>query len=318
MIMLNENKKSDKIFGEDHFVYKISKEPEEELTGEHYFKLHVGDEKEHEKERKSNKNTELKRDYLHKILHLKQKEGKEHKSVKSSVLDIGRQLLASLLIFAVVFVVANFSAYSQIAISKWQNLWGTKELSPLHQLVDEKETAESQPLETSNRMELQKKKIPILDIEVMPTDNRIVIPRINQNIPIVNVSSENLVKKDWNALEKDMQSSLKDGVVHYPGTALPGQNGNIAITGHSSYFPWDPGRFKDVFALLHEVQKGDKIVVYYSQEKYTYEVDEIKIVKPNNIDILKQTPGDQLTLITCTPVGTNLNRLVVIAKLVKE
>lgn len=316
MIMLNENKKFDEIFGEDNFVFKISKDPEEELTGEHYFKLHIDSEKEHHK---PHKEVESKKKYLHRVLHLKNKEEKEKKGFKSSVLNVGRQLVASLIIFGVVFVMANWSAYSQIAVSKWQDFWGTKEISPLHKLIDtEDEIVANQPLEVADRLDLEKKKIPKLDIEVMPTDNRIVIPRINQNIPIVNVSSENLIKKDWNALEKDMQNSLKDGVVHYPGTALPGQKGNVAITGHSSYFPWDSGRFKDVFALLHEVQKGDKIVVYYSQEKYIYQVDEIKVVKPNDIDILKQTPGDQLTLITCTPVGTNLNRLVVTAKPIEE
>lgn len=111
-----------------------------------------------------------------------------------------------------------------------------------------------------------------------------------------------------------MQEALGNGVVHYPGTSLPGESGNIAITGHSSYFPWDQGRFKDVFALLHDVVEGDKIVIYYEQDKYIYEVYDIEVVLPEDIGILKQTPEDKLTLITCTPVGTNLKRLIVSAK----
>ena len=66
-------------------------------------------------------------------------------------------------------------------------------------------------------------------------------------------------------------------------------------------------------ALLHDVVVGDKIVVYYKQDKYLYEVDEIKIVLPEDVSVLKQTPQNKLTLITCTPVGTNLKRLIVTA-----
>jgi sortase A len=103
-------------------------------------------------------------------------------------------------------------------------------------------------------------------------------------------------------------------VVHYPGTAEPGQNGNVVITGHSSYFVWDPGGFKDVFALLHEVNIGDKIIVYHQQIPYSYQVYDKKVVMPDQVDVLTQAGENRLTLITCTPVGTNLKRLVVFAK----
>jgi sortase A len=102
--------------------------------------------------------------------------------------------------------------------------------------------------------------------------------------------------------------------VHYPGTAEPGEHGNVVITGHSSYFLWDPGRFKDVFALLHQVVVGDTVVVYHNQEKYQYKVYQIEVVMPDQVDVLAQAGGDRLTLITCTPVGTNLKRLIVLAK----
>ena len=156
--------------------------------------------------------------------------------------------------------------------------------------------------------------IPELDLTLTPSDNRIIIPRIDQNIPIIRVSSESLIARDWATLEKDMQEALQDGVVHYPGTSIPGQTGNTVITGHSSYFPWDSGRFKDVFALLHDLVVGDRIVVYYNQDKYTYEVNDMEIVLPEDIEVLKQTPEEKLTLITCSPVGTNLKRLIISAE----
>jgi len=188
----------------------------------------------------------------------------------------------------------------------------------MEELANNTNTDNKTVLDVADSFDAQKKQIPELDIEITPSDNRLIIPRIDQNLPIVRVSSENLIARDWSALEKDMQEALQDGVVHYPGTSMPGQSGNAVITGHSSYFPWDSGRFKDVFALLHQVVVGDKIIIYQEQEKYIYEVSEINVVLPDNVDILKQTPEEKLTLITCTPVGTNLKRLIVVAKPVEE
>lgn len=235
------------------------------------------------------------------------------RTIKDVLIDAGRQLLASFIILAIGFFALNWSAYYKIAKNEWEKIWGQEE-SPLNYIVeDDSKTEPQKVLQMNKGIKLQKSQIPPLNIEIAPPDNRLIIPRINQNIPIVKVSSENLIKRDWDALENDMKNALQKGVIHYPGTSMPGQTGNIVITGHSSYFPWDKGRFKDVFALLHEVVVGDRIVIYSEQDKFLYEVKEIKIVLPQDISILKQTPDDRLTLITCTPVGTNLKRLIVIA-----
>lgn len=156
--------------------------------------------------------------------------------------------------------------------------------------------------------------LPKLNLPIYPPDTRIVIPRIFKNIPVIGVGNVNLIARDWDALEKDIQQALRSGVVHYPGTALPGEKGNVVITGHSSFYAWDPGRFKDVFGLLHEVKPQDKIYLFHNQKRYTYEIFDIRVVKPTEIDVLGQTNDERLTLITCTPLGTNLKRLVVTAK----
>jgi len=154
-------------------------------------------------------------------------------------------------------------------------------------------------------------------MSITTPDNRIIIPAIGQNIPIKEVSAKNLVEENWQALEDDIQEELRDGVVRYPGTATPGQRGNVFITGHSSYYLWNPGRYKDVFALLHNVDVGDRITVFYNQKEYIYEVEEKKTVSPEDVDVLKQTTDKRLTLMTCTPIGTALNRLILIAKQVE-
>lgn len=243
----------------------------------------------------------------------------EKRSAKTILLDAGRQLLISGVFLVIGFIVLNWGALYELGMYKWDKFNGNIDNEKLEELTQEKTVVYNQKvLEVSDNPEDQKNQIPELDIDIAPSDDRLIIPRINKNIPIVRISSEALIRRDWDALEAEMQGALKGGVVHYPGTSLPGQGGNFAITGHSSYFPWDEGRFKDVFALLHEVVDGDKIVVYHEQDKYIYEVESIDVVLPQDINILKQTPEDKLTLITCTPVGTNYKRLVVTATPVKK
>jgi len=218
----------------------------------------------------------------------------------------------------------NFPAYYEVTKFKFQEFFGLREPSALEELVEiptsvSDQVAEvSEQLATSSNPEIQKHQIPDLEFDVAPTDNRLIIPRIDKNIPVVRVSSQSLIKRDWGALESEIQGALRNGVVHYPGTAVPGQSGNVAITGHSSYFPWDPGRFKDEFALLHELILGDKIMVFWDQKRYFYQVEDIEIVLPDDVKVLKQTPDNQLTLITCTPIGTNLKRLIIKAKQIEQ
>lgn len=103
-------------------------------------------------------------------------------------------------------------------------------------------------------------------------------------------------------------------MIRYPGTARPGEKGNVFITGHSSYYLWAPGAYKDVFALLPNVEVGDTVTVYYNQRQFVYEIQEKKTVKPTEVDVLRQGEDKRLTLMTCVPVGTNLNRLILVAK----
>lgn len=235
---------------------------------------------------------------------------KEKKTLKGILHDALHQLIASAIILVVGIVLMNIGSYTKIIKHKWQTVFGDG-TSQLEQIITTDTKKTSATLTTSSNPNVQKRQIPPLDIEVAPSDNRLIIPRINENIPVVRVSSDSLIRRDWAALESEMQEALRGGVVHYPGTSVPGQKGNIAITGHSSYFPWDPGRFKDVFALLHDVVEGDKIIMYWDQKKYVYEISDIKVVLPEDIEVLKQTPDDRLTLITCTPIGTNLKRLII-------
>ncbi len=151
--------------------------------------------------------------------------------------------------------------------------------------------------------------------DVGPPDNRLIIPKLDLNAPIVNPSYQALLKGDWAQVEKDIQTSLQDGVVHYPGTANPGQAGNFFVTGHSSFYPWAPGHFKTIFSRLGELSVGDELWIYYNGDKHRYVIRTKKEVVPSDISVLNQ-PSDQrlTTLMTCTPVGTTLRRLIIVAE----
>lgn len=137
-------------------------------------------------------------------------------------------------------------------------------------------------------------------------ESKIVIPKIKVDAPIV-----------WNVSAESMIEALERGVAHYEGTAMPGQIGNIFISGHSSYYVWAPGDYKEIFALLGKLEVGDKIYITYQGIVYTYEVNDRIVVSPDNLEVLAQGNEKTLSLMTCVPIGTNLKRLVVTAKEVK-
>ena len=157
----------------------------------------------------------------------------------------------------------------------------------------------------------------VFDVEITPYDNRIVIPRIGKNIPLVNVENQRPNEEfNWDDI---FMKELEKGVVKYPGTSDPGEIGNSFVFGHSSNFPWIEGNYNDVFALLDNLTFEDTVIVYYNQKKYTYVVRKKRIVKPGFMRIVDETTvaKKELTLMTCWPIGTTLNRLIVTAELIE-
>lgn len=151
--------------------------------------------------------------------------------------------------------------------------------------------------------------------EVGPPEDVLIIPKLHLTVPLVSPPVDSLLREDWKQLEKDIQASLERGVVHYPGTAEPGQAGNFFVTGHSSNYVWAPGGYNAVLARLHELQPGDEYWVYYGGDKHRYVIERKKEVRPTDISVLDQPRDMRMgTLMTCTPVGTTLRRLIVIAR----
>jgi sortase A len=137
--------------------------------------------------------------------------------------------------------------------------------------------------------------------------NKVIIPKINADVPVVyDVDSTK---------EAEIQKGLERGVVHYPTTPTPGQKGNAVIVGHSSSNIFTAGQFKFAFVLLNKLDEGDTIIAHYNGTRYVYKIYDMRIVKPTEVGVLG--PADRestITLITCDPPGSNVNRLVVTAE----
>jgi sortase A len=105
-------------------------------------------------------------------------------------------------------------------------------------------------------------------------------------------------------LEGTDARTLRRGVGHIPGTPLPGQQGNVAITGHRDTF----------FRPLRNIRKDDEIRLTTLGGSYRYGVDSIKVVGPEDMEVLDNSDDAILTLVTCYPfyyVGPAPKRFVV-------
>ncbi len=143
------------------------------------------------------------------------------------------------------------------------------------------------------------------------------IPRLEVQAPVLRTPSQFWDTQDWALLEHQMQAGLRHGTVAYPHSVEPGEIGNIIIAGHSS--APDPltakSEFADVFADLSQVRIGDRVLLKTGGRTVTYLVQDMRVVTPEQTDVLlPQRKTADLKIITCHPLGTSKNRLVVTAR----
>ena len=137
------------------------------------------------------------------------------------------------------------------------------------------------------------------------TEFNLTIEKLKINVPVVpNVDGKN---------EEIYNDALNSGVAHYKNTALPNSGSNIVIFGHSSTI-LGIGKYAKIFATLNKINIGDEIKINFNQKEYKYLVSEKKIVIADDLSVIMPTQREELTLLTCWPVSTAENRLVVIAK----
>jgi sortase A len=124
--------------------------------------------------------------------------------------------------------------------------------------------------------------------------------------------------KIYDALARNDNTDLKESLIHYPTTASPGDLGNSVIFGHSvlpQYF--NPQSYETIFSTLHTLKRGDEIIIYDHNATFRYIIAEMYETSPDDLSPLAQSYDNRyLTLITCTPPGTYLRRLIIKAVLV--
>ena len=139
------------------------------------------------------------------------------------------------------------------------------------------------------------------------TDFALVIPKI--------AAAANILPNVNPADEKSYRKALKNGVAHAAGTSFPGQGGTIYLFAHSTDSPVNISRYNAVFYLIKELEAGDQIIVFYSGQKFIYQVTEKLITSASDTTWLTQSsPEEKLILQTCWPPGTSQKRLLIICQ----
>ncbi len=138
---------------------------------------------------------------------------------------------------------------------------------------------------------------------------KLEIPANNISVPLI-----------WTKDVKDFDADLKKGVVHYPGTVMPGQVGTSYISGHSSGYLWDKSPYKQIFAILGQVTDGTSFTITATQKdgkqvRHHFVVTRRGEYAANDQAQFVNTAESLVALSTCWPVGTTARRLVVFGKL---
>jgi len=136
------------------------------------------------------------------------------------------------------------------------------------------------------------------------------IPKLGVKAPVI-----------WSRTPDTFEEDLDNGLVHYPGTSLPGQVGVTYISGHSSNYAWRQSAYNHVFARLNELNPGDEFFInlYRADDSMLtlrYIVYEKNKYKPDDQAQFLGTGDDSVVnLSTCWPLGTTSERYVVSARL---
>ncbi len=135
------------------------------------------------------------------------------------------------------------------------------------------------------------------------------IPSLKISVPVI-----------WTQDSKNFDADLQSGVVHYPGTALPGQVGTTYISGHSSNYVWAKGSYNRVFSKLGDLADNSSFVItVYNKQgktiKYHYVVTRRAEFKATDQAQFENSGTGTVALSTCWPVNTTQKRLVVFGEL---
>ena len=105
-------------------------------------------------------------------------------------------------------------------------------------------------------------------------------------------------------VQGDSPKILRHAVGHMAATPMPGEPGNVVLTAHRDSF----------FRPLRNIQAGDRIEIHTLESEFAYQVDWTEVVSPSDIEVLRSSSENTLTLVTCFPfyyVGPAPKRFIV-------
>lgn len=135
--------------------------------------------------------------------------------------------------------------------------------------------------------------------------------KLESDVSQVNRLYIDSIAVDMEIFEGTHESTLDKGLWRRPHTSTPNVGSNTVIAGHRLA---PIGKSESLYNL-DKVKIDDEVYLDWNGTRYSYKVDEIKIVSPFEVSIEKPTPDDRLTIYTCTPLFVYSERLVVTAKL---
>jgi sortase A len=219
-----------------------------------------------------------------------------------------KKRLPSIILVAILLLGLSLLLYPTIS-SRWNQMHQTRAISQYSEVVEELDDDQTEELwaaavayntalaQTPTQFNLSEEKLAeyesILNVTEDGLMGYIEIPTIDCYLPIYHGTEE---------------TTLLSGVGHLTGSSFPvgGESTHCVLSGHRGL----PSA--KLFTDLNQLSEGDIFLLHVLDETLTYEVDQILIVEPDQIESLSITQGEDLcTLVTCTPYGINTHRLLV-------
>ncbi|MBR3131332.1 class E sortase [Candidatus Saccharibacteria bacterium] len=148
---------------------------------------------------------------------------------------------------------------------------------------------------------------PTVTLTKVSAENKLIIPKLNVDVPL-----------NFGIGLDGVMEAMNRGVVHYRingASAFPGEVGNFVVMGHSAGDIYSGNQYKFIFSGLERLEVGDIMYVHYNSTRYTYKMVSNEIIWPTEVSkLIINTDKPLMTLVTCWPLGTSRQRLLIHAE----
>lgn len=148
---------------------------------------------------------------------------------------------------------------------------------------------------------------PTVTLTKVSAENKLIIPKLNIDAPI-----------NFDISISEVMEAMNHGVAHYRingASAYPGEVGNFVVMGHSAGDIYSSNQYKFIFSGLERLEAGDIMYVHYNSVRYTYKMVGREIIWPTEVSkLVINTDKPIMTLVTCWPLGTSRQRLLISAE----